>query len=189
MDVYGWFMDVYGWFLYVYGCLYAPKYGNNRCWPIPTHVQVFSYCPPARWGLLDFKIALRAFLRRLRLLASSRSQWAPLDLNRGPPEPSGTAGPRDRCQNLCQIECQKECQKECQNICQIECQNVCQIKCQVDFKLECQNICQIECQGEMRWTMLVAVSPKTPYSVCVWAYFRHKILCKMHKCHGGDHSK
>ena len=70
----------------------------------------FDISPPARWGLLDFKIALRAFLRRLLLLllasspprqlliavgtagpqpGTSRVQWAPLDLNPGPPEPSG----------------------------------------------------------------------------------------------------
>ena len=64
--------------------------------------------PLARWGLLDFNIALRAFSSPLfssllsslrlssllfssppRLLASSWSQWAPLDHNRGSPKLSG----------------------------------------------------------------------------------------------------
>ena len=87
-----------------------------------------SYSPPARWGLLDFKIALSAFSSSLSspprqlLIAvgtagpqlpapassrsqpgTSRAQWAPLDLNRGPPEPSGYH--------------QIECQIGCQNIC------------------------------------------------------------------------
>ena len=80
-----------------------------------------TYSPPARWGLLDFNIALRIFFfffssssaplllasswwqldlncqlppapdpsgRRWTSTTISQYQWAPLDLNRGPPEPS-----------------------------------------------------------------------------------------------------
>ena len=63
-----------------------------------------SSFPTARWRLLNSKITLRAFLRRLlllllaslppRLLASFGSQWALLDLNCQLPIPVGAAGPR-----------------------------------------------------------------------------------------------
>ena len=70
------------------------------------------------------------------------------------------------------------------------------------FQARMPDICQIECQGapggieppSIRHNQVV--SPKTPYSMqkveeallqFVVAYFRNKILCKLHKCHGGDH--
>ena len=72
------------------------------------------FCPPSRWGLLDFKIALLGSFtfffsssppRQLLIAvgtagpqlpapASSRSQWAPLDLNNHLPISVGTAGPQ-----------------------------------------------------------------------------------------------
>ena len=107
-----------------------PKLGAGpNCQKIGDMIQSPTYFSPptARWGLLDFKIALRAFFfsSAPRLLAvgtagpqlpasdlsghcwtstrglsspvgtagpqpgTSRVQWAPLDLNRGPPRRSG----------------------------------------------------------------------------------------------------
>ena len=97
---------------------------------------------PTWWGLLDFNIALRASFTFFfsssppRLLATSWSQWALLDLNCQLPISVGTAGPQPGllqssghrwtstrtsraqwalldlkrqidCQNICQIGCQK----------------------------------------------------------------------------------
>ena len=68
----------------------------KTCWNILKHFTCIS--PPARWGLLDFKIALRAFSSSSssppRLLASSWSQWALLDLNCQLPIPVSAAGPQ-----------------------------------------------------------------------------------------------
>ena len=52
----------------------------------PMMLSCFS--PPARWGLLDFKIALRAFLRRLLLLLLASSPPCQLLIA------VGTAGPQ-----------------------------------------------------------------------------------------------
>ena len=133
--------------------------------------------PSARWGFLDFKIALRPpSPSPPRLLASSWSQWALLDLNcqleipvntanRGPLEPSGhpltstrdlpspvgTVGPQPGTSRarwaLLDLNSKIECQIECQNIFQVECQIDCQNICQVECQIECQNICQIPCQN------------------------------------------
>ena len=149
----------------------------NQPIALVTTISDSFFPPPARWGLLDFKIALLAsfFLSSSppRLLASSWSQRALLDLNQGPlessghrwtstdnlPSPVGTAGPEpgtSRSQYAllldlnrqieCQIECQNICQIECQMEWQIECQNICQIECQIKCQIECQKEWQIECQ-------------------------------------------
>ena len=113
---------------------------NQRCGSARDLRKSWSDSPPARWGLLDFKIALRVppppSPSPPRLPASSPapwSQWAELDLNCDLPisvgtgdlsSPVDTAGPQPRTSRAqwapldlkidVQIECQIECQKECQ---------------------------------------------------------------------------
>ena len=73
---------------------------SHTCHVAMDHMFTVNGCsPPARSGLLDFKKALRAssfFFSSSppRLLASSWSLWALLDLNCQLPIPVGAAGPQ-----------------------------------------------------------------------------------------------
>ena len=103
-------LKVFVRFAFNVGKLVGPLINHLPFWLPHRMTDLSSFSPPARWELLNFKIALRAssFLffssSPPRLLASSPgrwSQWALLDLNCQLPIPVGAAGPQQPSPDIC----------------------------------------------------------------------------------------